>query len=340
MSTPDAFSCGACSWFQATLIHNTTGLAATGYCRRHAPAHNGFPAVFVDGWCGDFTPGSEGTGDADAMENICGKDWSAQVEHPDRTEAIADSAAEQKQVEVAWKIPFEDVPEASERTEGTAEPLRLVAWENGFEFQFKPLEDVPEASERTEGAVEAASDAATETTEPDPQARINELLGETQWLRRGLDMATKRCDELSENHRYGELMSHRCVLLTRQVIELTKAKGQHLARIAQLEHETRMMRDALEESGREERSDSQSGRIAQLEDGLREMAKLAIDQIGARIPKSSGSIFTGSTEERNKAYEVICEKMEMAIWWLDIKNILKRCDVTLSTQEPTQEPQP
>jgi hypothetical protein len=63
MSTPDAFSCGACSWFQATLTHKATGLAETGYCRRHAPAHNGFPAVFADGWCGDFTPGSEGAGE-------------------------------------------------------------------------------------------------------------------------------------------------------------------------------------------------------------------------------------------------------------------------------------
>jgi hypothetical protein len=49
MTTPDAFSCGACSWFQATLIHNTTGLAATGYCRRHAPAHNGLRRWLVRG---------------------------------------------------------------------------------------------------------------------------------------------------------------------------------------------------------------------------------------------------------------------------------------------------
>jgi hypothetical protein len=92
MSTPDAFSCGACSWFQATLIHNTTGLAATGYCRRHAPAHNGFPAVFVDGWCGDFTPGSEGTGE--------GAPEGAEV----AVDAASDAATETTEAELRARI--------------------------------------------------------------------------------------------------------------------------------------------------------------------------------------------------------------------------------------------
>ncbi len=60
---PDAFSCGTCRYFQPTLIHKATGLAETGLCRRRAPAHNGFPAVSADGWCGDFTPGSEVAGE-------------------------------------------------------------------------------------------------------------------------------------------------------------------------------------------------------------------------------------------------------------------------------------
>lgn len=64
--SPDA-SCRACGWFEPTLIHNATNVPVTGYCRRRAPAHNGFPAVSADGWCGDFTPGSKGPGE-DAPE--------------------------------------------------------------------------------------------------------------------------------------------------------------------------------------------------------------------------------------------------------------------------------
>ena len=45
--TTDGFSCGGCSWFVLKA-------GDVGHCRKHAPAHNGFPPVFVDGWCGDF----------------------------------------------------------------------------------------------------------------------------------------------------------------------------------------------------------------------------------------------------------------------------------------------
>jgi hypothetical protein len=223
---PDAFSCGACSWFQATLINNTTGLAATGYCRRHAPAHNGFPAVFADGWCGDFTPGAEGEGEG--------------------------------------------------------------------------------APEGAEVAVEAASDAATETTEAELRARIQELTKETEMLVKGMDVYSDHC------------------------AKLTEANTQHLARIAELEHEAGVMRDALENGDHR--------RIAQLEDALREMAKLAIDEIGARarVIKSAGPLFTGSIEKQKEAEESICENMEVVTQWLGINNVLKRCGLTLPTQEPTE----
>lgn len=47
LRTADGFSCGGCSWFVLRA-------GDAGHCRKHAPAHNGFPPVFVDGWCGDF----------------------------------------------------------------------------------------------------------------------------------------------------------------------------------------------------------------------------------------------------------------------------------------------
>jgi hypothetical protein len=210
MTTPDAFSCGACSWFQATLIHNTTGLAATGYCRRHAPAHNGFPAVFADGWCGDFTPGAEGEGEG--------------------------------------------------------------------------------APEGAEVAVEAASDAATETTEAELRARIQELTKETEMLVKGMDVFSDHC------------------------AKLTEANAGHLARIAQLEHEARVMREELGESREVERQavDSRDRRIAQLEEALRDMAELGREMAGkARVDDT--------TSVANH---------------LLINHLLESCGLTLPNQEP------
>jgi hypothetical protein len=47
--------CSTCMWF-ALKVPGDPGDYATprlGRCRRHAPTMNGFPAVFVDDWCGD-----------------------------------------------------------------------------------------------------------------------------------------------------------------------------------------------------------------------------------------------------------------------------------------------
>lgn len=39
--------CRSCMWFAQK------GDSALGRCRRHAPTMSGFPAVFLDDWCGD-----------------------------------------------------------------------------------------------------------------------------------------------------------------------------------------------------------------------------------------------------------------------------------------------
>ena len=39
--------CATCMWFARK------GETALGRCRRHAPTHNGYPAVFTSDWCGD-----------------------------------------------------------------------------------------------------------------------------------------------------------------------------------------------------------------------------------------------------------------------------------------------
>jgi regulator of replication initiation timing len=48
------FSCGGCRWY-------SDGNSETGLCCRHAPTHDGFPRVAVEGWCGDFTGNGTGT---------------------------------------------------------------------------------------------------------------------------------------------------------------------------------------------------------------------------------------------------------------------------------------
>lgn len=40
--------CSSCMWFSPKA-----GSDAIGRCRRHAPAMNGYPVVFVTDWCGD-----------------------------------------------------------------------------------------------------------------------------------------------------------------------------------------------------------------------------------------------------------------------------------------------
>ena len=53
-ASPESFSCGACRWY-------SDGNSETGLCCRHAPTHDGFPRVAVEGWCGDFTGNGTGT---------------------------------------------------------------------------------------------------------------------------------------------------------------------------------------------------------------------------------------------------------------------------------------
>jgi len=50
--------CSSCMWFVAkeqkqpdTAIE--IPMPVLGRCRRHAPTHDGFPAVFEQDWCGD-----------------------------------------------------------------------------------------------------------------------------------------------------------------------------------------------------------------------------------------------------------------------------------------------
>ncbi len=59
MSGPDPWKhrsmgmlCGTCMWF----VRKEPAKEATkivGRCRRRAPTHDGYPAVFIDDWCGD-----------------------------------------------------------------------------------------------------------------------------------------------------------------------------------------------------------------------------------------------------------------------------------------------
>ena len=43
----EGMRCRSCMWFAQK------GDGALGRCRRHAPTMSGFPAVFMDDWCGD-----------------------------------------------------------------------------------------------------------------------------------------------------------------------------------------------------------------------------------------------------------------------------------------------
>lgn len=48
----EGMRCKTCMWFAAKepRIEGPTNL---GRCRRHAPTISGYPAVFVNDWCGD-----------------------------------------------------------------------------------------------------------------------------------------------------------------------------------------------------------------------------------------------------------------------------------------------
>ena len=47
--------CATCVWFvpKAHSVVNNGDLIRIGRCRRHAPAMNGYPAVYPADWCGD-----------------------------------------------------------------------------------------------------------------------------------------------------------------------------------------------------------------------------------------------------------------------------------------------
>lgn len=50
--------CQTCAWFleKETIIkknYPTIPDQTIGRCRRHAPTFNGFPAVYMNDWCGD-----------------------------------------------------------------------------------------------------------------------------------------------------------------------------------------------------------------------------------------------------------------------------------------------
>ena len=47
----DLMRCQTCIWFVPKGAALTS--CALGRCRRRAPTHNGFPAVFPTDWCGD-----------------------------------------------------------------------------------------------------------------------------------------------------------------------------------------------------------------------------------------------------------------------------------------------
>jgi hypothetical protein len=47
--------CSSCMWFVLKEVEREQAVRvdAIGRCRRHAPTHDGYPAVFQSDWCGD-----------------------------------------------------------------------------------------------------------------------------------------------------------------------------------------------------------------------------------------------------------------------------------------------
>lgn len=44
--------CATCMWYVPKAVAEERPVEI-GRCRRHAPTHNGYPAVFPNDWCGD-----------------------------------------------------------------------------------------------------------------------------------------------------------------------------------------------------------------------------------------------------------------------------------------------
>ena len=44
--------CETCMWFAPKIVSEDSPIKL-GRCRRHAPTMNGYPAVFLNDWCGD-----------------------------------------------------------------------------------------------------------------------------------------------------------------------------------------------------------------------------------------------------------------------------------------------
>lgn len=49
----DGMKCKTCIWFVPKPSCRTSSFHDVGRCRRHAPTMSGYPAVFVNDWCGD-----------------------------------------------------------------------------------------------------------------------------------------------------------------------------------------------------------------------------------------------------------------------------------------------
>ena len=47
--------CSTCMWFasKVSALSEEGDISKLGRCRRRAPTMNGYPAVFLDDWCGD-----------------------------------------------------------------------------------------------------------------------------------------------------------------------------------------------------------------------------------------------------------------------------------------------
>jgi hypothetical protein len=54
----EGMSCTTCMWFVLKIKSGSGEIVEQtpsdlGRCRRHAPSMNGYPAVFINDWCGD-----------------------------------------------------------------------------------------------------------------------------------------------------------------------------------------------------------------------------------------------------------------------------------------------
>lgn len=49
----DSMKCKSCMWFVPKAKKGEDGIYDLGRCRRRSPTLNGWPAVYVNDWCGD-----------------------------------------------------------------------------------------------------------------------------------------------------------------------------------------------------------------------------------------------------------------------------------------------